>query len=262
MSTFRAPKPFHLKKTETLGSFEQWKHNQLYNLQSNPVFKPLLASVRTWNVKKANDPTRGLVDDAATVADADRKTAAEKAALLQLMLDQIANYCPTISRTFIVNKSTSLESVWQVIREHYGFHSTGGHFLDISSIKQEPSERAEDLYQRLYMFMEDNLLKANTLTHHGVALTEDEDLTPTIENIITWYWLHLLHPGLPAFVKQRYGAELRNKTLASLKSEISQALSSLLEELANTEEAKILRSGTRSYSKFGGFNQSSTSSKM
>lgn len=42
-------------------------------------------------------------------------------------------------------------------------------------------------------------------------------------------------------VKQRYGAELRNKTLASIKSEISLALSSLLEELRTTENSSVLR---------------------
>ncbi len=262
MATFRAPKPFHLKKIETLGSFEAWKHNQIYNIQSDTVFKPLLATVKTWNKVSANDPVRGLVDDADPIVETNRKTAAEKVLTLNLMLDQIANYCPTISRTFIVKQSTSLESVWQVIREHYGFHSTGGHFLDISTIKQEASERPEDLYQRIFMFMEDNLLKANTLTHHGAAMTEDEDLTPTIENMITWYWLHLLHPGLPSLVKQRYGADLRNRTLASLKSEISQALSSLLEELATTEESKVFRSGNRSFNMYKGSSKQSASSKM
>ena len=254
MSTFKCPKPYNLTRNEDLGSFEAWKHNQLYNLQSDPVFKPLIASVKKWNKVSSADPNRGLVDD---TEGANRKTAAEKVITLNLMLDQIANYCPIVGRTFIVKKSTCLEDVWQVIREHYGFHSTGGHFLDISAIKHQTNERGEDLYQRLFMFMEDNLIKANSLLHHGSVLAEDEDLTPTIENIITWYWLHLLHPGLPALVKQRYGAELRNRTLASLKSEISQALASLQEELASTEESRVLRAGGNARSFKG-----STTSKM
>ena len=42
-------------------------------------------------------------------------------------------------------------------------------------------------------------------------------------------------------IKQRYGSELRNKTLASIKPEISQALESLLEELKSSNEARIMR---------------------
>ena len=57
-------------------------------------------------------------------------------------------------------------------------------------------------------------------------------------------WLERIHSGLPALVKQKYGSELRNQTLASLKSEISQALDSLLEDLKSSEETRIMRSNT------------------
>ena len=80
------------------------------------------------------------------------------------MLDQIANWCPFISRTCLVKQCTSLNDVWQKIREHYDFICTGGHFLDISTIRLESYERAEDLYQRIYVFFEDNLVTANSVT--------------------------------------------------------------------------------------------------
>jgi len=48
-------------------------------------------------------------------------------------------------------------------------------------------------------------------------------------------WLKLIHTDLPALVKQHYGTELRSKTLSSLKTEISQALDSLLEEIQATK---------------------------
>jgi hypothetical protein len=41
------------------------------------------------------------------------------------------------------------------------------------------------LYQRLISFAEDNHLKAGgNITHHGDAPTDDEDLTPSMENFI------------------------------------------------------------------------------
>ena len=91
-------------------------------------------------------------------------------------------------------------------------------------------------------FFEDNLLAVNGgLTHHGEQVTADEDLSPSLENTIVVLWLQLIHPGLPLLVKQKYGSELRNKTLASLKPEISQALSSLLDELRSIEDTKAMR---------------------
>ena len=59
-------------------------------------------------------------------------------------------------------------------------------------------------------------------------------------------WLRLINESLPALVKQRYGTELRNKTLASLKPEISMALDSLLEEINSTNESRILRTSYKS----------------
>ena len=77
-------------------------------------------------------------------------------------------------------------------------------------------------YQQISAFFDDNLLTAGCdITHHGVAMTEDEEITPIVENTIVIMWLQLIHPGLPGLVKEKYGSELRNKALASLKPEIS-----------------------------------------
>ena len=86
------------------------------------------------------------------------------------------------------------------------------------------------------------MLRANGLTHHGELVSEDEELTPTLENFVVLTWLRLIdHPSLPRLVKQRYGTELRSRTLASIKPEISQALTSLLEEIRTSDDARILR---------------------
>ena len=157
------------------------------------------------------------------------------------MLGQTAYYCPIISRNTIVRNSTSLEHIWLVILLHFGFQTTGVHLLDFNDIQLQPEERPEDLYQRLVAFVEDNLLTAESnITHHGERV-QDEALTPSLEHFIVLTWLRLVHPGLPRLVKQRYGTELRSRTLASIKPEISQALSSLLDELQCSEEAKIMR---------------------
>ena len=98
------------------------------------------------------------------------------------------------------------------------------------------------------LFTEDNLLVANgPVAHHGAHVTSDEELTPTLENMVVLTWLKLLHSDLPALVKQRYSSELRSKTLASLKPEISQALDSLLEEIHSIADTKVLRTTTSQF---------------
>lgn len=245
-STHRAPKQWCLTKTETINSFENWKQNLLYTLSLDNNFAPFLTEGFTWNKKTRAQPLRGLTDDEESVPEPRRRTAQQKLNLLELMLGQIANYCPIISRTSLVKNSTSIESIWQTIRQHFGFQVTGAHFIDFSDLHLEPNERPEDLYQRLMAFVEDCLLRTNGLTHHGEALLEDEELSPTLENFVVLTWLRLIHPQLPRIVKQRYGTELRSRTLASIKPEISQALESLLGEIHAADDAKVLRSAVTS----------------
>ena len=241
-STPRAPKQWKLTKDETINSFESWRQNLLYGFSQEKIFAPFLET--TWQKKTATNPHRGLQDDGSSVPEAKRLTATQKNTHLELLLGQIANFCPIVSRSSIIKNSVSLNDVWQKIRLHYGFQSTGAHFLDLSNIHLSPDERPEDLYQRLMAFFEDNLLTVGGgISHQGETISTDEDLTPTLENTIVFLWLQLINPGLPQLVKQKYGSELRNKSLASLKPEISQALSSLLDELRSIEDSKAMRVG-------------------
>ena len=157
------------------------------------------------------------------------------------MVGQIANYCPIISRSTLVKNSTSIEYIWQTIRQHFDFQATGAQCIDFADIHLAADERPEDLYQRLLAFVEDSLLHAGGLTHHGEQVPEDEELPPNLENFVVLTWMRLIHPSLPRLVKQRYGTELRFRTLSSIKPEISQALNSLLEEIRTSDDARILR---------------------
>lgn len=102
---------------------------------------------------------------------------------------------------YTLSLNESIESIWQSIRVHYGFQSTGAHFIDLMNIQLKHDERPEDLFQRLMAFVEDSLLHENSgLTHHGEPIQEEEELTPTLENFIVLQWLHLLYRDLPALV--------------------------------------------------------------
>ncbi|VDI45492.1 G protein-coupled receptor 125 [Mytilus galloprovincialis] len=167
-NTHRAPKQWCFTKIETVNSFENWRQNIIYTLSLDPHFAPFLGDNVQWQKKTRFGPNRGFLNDGEDVAEANRRTREQKVSMLELMLGQIANYCPVISRNTIVKNSTSIENIWQTIRLHYGFQSTGAHFIDFAAIHFEPNERPEDLYQRIMAFVEDNLLRRDTqITHHG-----------------------------------------------------------------------------------------------
>ena len=184
------PKQWHLTKTETINNFNNWKENQIYSLSIDDDFKPYLADGVTWGKKTAASPTRGLADDPNTVDAAARKTKEQKCAALDL-LGQLANWATIISRHQITKNSTSLNDVWNKIREHYGFLGTGARFLDLATIKLDVGERPEDLYQRLLSFFEDNLLtNGSSVTHHGVTSTMAVLLRVNIRSL---RYLHVIH---------------------------------------------------------------------
>ena len=117
------------------------------------------------------------------------------------MLGQIANFATIISRNEIIKNSTSLNDIWNKIRQHYGFHTTGSRFLDLTSIRLTAGERPEDLYQKLLSFIDDNLLTVDSsLTHHSANVERDEEMCPTLENVVVPLWLERLHVNLPSLI--------------------------------------------------------------
>lgn len=248
MAGARAPKQWTLSTSETITSIEAWENNLKYILSLDLNFASFLTDDATWLKKTNAAPLRGFTDDDADIPAIRRRTAAQKVSHLEMMLGQIANYTPVIARNTIVRSSTSVNGVWQSIRQHYGLQSTGSRFLDLANIKIKPDQRPEDLYQCLMAFVDENLLTtASGITHHGQAPDVDEELSPSLENFVVFTWLQLIHPALPRLVKQRYGTELRSRTLASIKPEISQALDSLLDELHTSDEAKVMRSAPMNF---------------
>ena len=95
-------------------------------------------------------------------------------------------------------------------------------------------------------FVEGVLLKANSLSHHGDLITEDEELSPSLKNFIVLTWLQRVHPELPK-LEQRYGTKLRSRTLMSTKPEITQALDCLLDEIRASDNAKVTRTATNTF---------------
>ena len=71
----------------------------------------------------------------------------------ELILGQIANYRPVISRNTFVKNSTSMGSIWSAIPLYFGFETTERiSDFDFSETHLEHGERPEDLYQRLIAF--------------------------------------------------------------------------------------------------------------
>lgn len=172
-NTFRPPKPRELNENETITSFASWKSNILYHLSLNNEFAPFLDSV--W--QKSSVLNRGLRADAGPTPPEERKTAAQKNIHLERMLGLIAQFAPSLLRSEIINKSISLNWIWKRIRKHFSFQQSEVNFLRLSTIKREPDERFETLYQRIVAHLEDNKLSTDSMIQHdGAAVMVNEEL--------------------------------------------------------------------------------------
>lgn len=238
-----APKQYQLSSKESLASFKQWQRSLLFALKMQPDFKPYIAPNAKWNKWTAASPYYGLTDDPDPESK-NHQTKEQKAATLDIMLGYIANLAPLIAPDSIIKYSTCLNDVWQTIRHHYHIETSGAHLPQaLSHIQLDPGEQPNDLYERLVTLVEDNLAKANSdIKHLGETVQTGEDITPMVRNMTTWIWLHKLHPDLVDIVCDRYATELTGTDIASIKTTISKALPTLMQQVNNQEINTVRRS--------------------
>ena len=250
-----APKLRVLTSTETQSSLDVWRETLIFHLILDGSFEEFLEDNFKW--KNIAVPDRGLQPD--PTSSENPRTAKQKASSLKLMLQTIASYAPIISREFIVSEALSLDEIWLRLRIHFGFRKSGALILDLTSLHQEEGESYEALWEQYHSFVTDNLLQpSDGITHLGSKVTNKEKISPTLHNMMVTLWLHTIHSALPSLVKQKYTTELRNRSLASLREEISESLDSLISQV-NGEGACIARAF---YSKEGYGASRSTFSKQ
>ena len=236
---FRPPRQWQLaEKDVSITDFANWQSNLKYYLSLNNEYAAFIDPRFTW--QRSSTLNRGLNPDGADVAQGERKSAAQKAIILEQMLGIIAQYSPPLIRSDIVKKSTSLNWIWQRIRRHFMFTRSEVNFLSIYKIKRVDGERYETLYQRLVAHLEDNLLTIDgDIVHDGVRVTANEELSPSCERLLVYLWLTLIDERLPAYISRIYAHDLQTRSLKDVQPQICQSLDSLLAELNTQDDSQV-----------------------
>ena len=226
MNIAHGPKIRTLTTNESVSSLEAWKSNILYGLRLNEDFREYLEENFVFGRKTKASPSRRLVDICRKekVKEGDPptereilvivKSKEERSVEVELLLEQIANYCPHVPRSDLVKDCGSLKEVWKTIRSFYNKQLTGSSLNNIWNIRRELDETPQALYARIKQLYIDNLLTTDGLTHVDGKVDEDEELSPTLLNTIILHWLQLLHPGLRDIVTQRFLIQLCEHTYA------------------------------------------------
>ena len=234
-----------LTENETISSFNSWKQNIEFQLMTCADFVPFLVKNFKWSPKKVE--FRGLTDDAESVPVATRKVAITKHAYLDHMIRFISSYCPQHIQSEIERKCTSLDWIWQRIRRHYGFSQSEVHFLKLSTIKLEKDERHETFFQRIMAHLYDNLLSAGSIIKFdGEEVSENEEMSPTVERLGVFLWLHFIDERLPEYISRIYAKDLQSHSIKDLQPQISMNINSIIQDLNTQEDIKIQFSAGRS----------------
>ena len=87
-----------------------------------------------------------------------KMTAANKTINLKVLLGFISIHAPVISSSFIKEEALSLEEIFQRLREYYDCQKSGSKITELLSFRLGAFESREAIWERIYSFIEDNLI--------------------------------------------------------------------------------------------------------
>lgn len=146
----------------------------------------------------------------------------------------------------ITQESTSFEWIFRYLEEYYGIRWQGAHFLKIDDIKFNSTDSPAQLFVEIHQAVADSLRKAGetVLFWNGTKLDKDEEMSPTLENLVVLWWLRTMDPRLVKAVADKFGHQMQGSvTLRDLQPDIAAAIPDLL---ASLDEQETGRSSLRS----------------
>ena len=240
--------------------FKTWKDSMLVYLKLNEEFHHFLPDGMYENWTSADDLKDRIPvlhnDDhlagAENTADERKKRLAKRQRDLNTMLSIVARKVDQYDYDDVMNLSTSVQFVWNIIELVYDIGRKGVHFLDLANIKYEPGEKPAKFYKKVYHHFMDNLYKKNdALKYKNGTQDKDEKLSPTLLNFMLYHTIQSIDSRLMKKIKDKWGHLLDEDTsLHDLKDIILKAIPDLLSKIDTKEfEANAM---TAQLSAFGG----------
>ena len=220
----KLPYPRQLTKTETLDSLSHWVSCVRNYFRRSPQFQIFFKRTTAWDCSKQN---YGF----------STPNAEDEADNLEALLDTISSFLPGPYITNQITKNTvNIQSVWDIIWDHYGVKPSQSSFFDYVKISRSSDERYIDLYDKMIYHTQNHLCKEGTNggVHAGGTLKKDDELTLSHRNSIALDWLKKIDTRLVSIVKTEYSKDLKSGTpLAALVRDIAENVDSLLQRYAN-----------------------------
>ena len=243
--------------------YKQWKVALKIFLQQTPEFREFYPGGKyaTW-VSLEDNPNRIEMlaqhdnpQDGVTFEE----HLAQRRIHLETFLGIIARYSDEGDFDDIMEKSSSLEWIFNLHERRYGIQKKGRHFNRIDTIRFDKSTMSDyhKFYTDLRSCFKSNLRKSNDVIKYknNQVLDKDEVISPSTECLLVYMALERIDPRLPAEIDRIFGHRMDDSTtLIDLQSEIfsyiPRALASLDREEAQLSAQQLYQQGPQSSETF------------
>ena len=216
----RLPKPRDLTDKETADSLEHWITTFTVYIQRDTFMNPFLTKTWTPGADHRGQAQNGEISQA------------DMATYNILFLKHVASFLPNpFFKEHVVNRTTDIESVWNLFREIYNVDKCAETFLDLSSLTYKSTESYFTFYHRILYLIEQNLAPAGVTVNHVNSGT-GEKLSISIMDIAASWWLSKIDARLPDLVKNAYSVQIKQgHRLSEMVPQIAKAIPGMLQRL-------------------------------
>ena len=138
-----------------------------------------------------------------------------------------------------------MQWIYDTLRSNYDIQQRGINFFNILDVKFDPdSTTPVSFYNKYRTVLVNNLAKAGDVIRYknDGPLTEDEKMTPMLEDLILLNVLREIDPRLLAFVKLHYNHKMQHKDkLMDFKSDMLVNIPSFLNQINNDEHNNAIK---------------------
>ena len=147
----------------------------------------------------------------------------------------------------VIRHSTSLQWIYNTLRCDYDIQQKGIHFFNILDLKYDgQSMTPVSFYNQYRTLISNNLAKTGDIIKYrdNLQLTEDEKMTPMLEDLVMMNVLALIDSRLPAFVRSHYNHKMKDdEKLMDFKADILVNIPSFLETIEVNEQNCSIKGG-------------------
>ena len=228
--------------------FSIWKEEMEVYLSQEKDFKVFLPgkTYHTWVAAESdNDRINELADadQAGENEDADEKLEHRRDSL-RTVLSIIGKCVSEGHYNSVIRHSTSLTWIYNMLKADYNIQNKGIHFFNIIECKFDSSKHTAVAFYNCYRtLILNNLAKQNDrIKYKNTVLTEDEKMSPMLEDLVLLMVIQEIDPRLPAFIKTHYNHKMKaDERFMDFKSDVLVNIPSFLEMIDNTEQNNSIK---------------------